>query len=218
MTSHGARLPAAVTPRSLPATLDERFATLGVAIIEHALGPADLAQLDAAFPKLAPGMAGVRSAGFAMGEHAALVANATLAAVAARLADRPMQLTRALALDKSPAANWFVPWHQDRAENGRDRPVAELEQIVTLRIHLDDSDESNGPLEVVPGSHVDGRLDRDAIAALCRAVEPLLCLALRGDILVMRPLLVHRSQRARKPAARRVLHLEYAPADTGRFQ
>jgi hypothetical protein len=31
----------------------------------------------------------------------------------------------------------------------------------------------------------------------------------RGDIVAMCPLLIHRSQRARTPAARRVIHLEF---------
>jgi ectoine hydroxylase-related dioxygenase (phytanoyl-CoA dioxygenase family) len=84
--------------------------------------------------------------------------------------------------------------------------------MVTLRVHLDDCGEDNGPLDVLPGTHLAGRLARTDVARLTQAAEPLLCLAARGDILAMRPLLLHRSQRARKPAARRILHLEWAPA------
>jgi ectoine hydroxylase-related dioxygenase (phytanoyl-CoA dioxygenase family) len=84
--------------------------------------------------------------------------------------------------------------------------------MIALRIHLDDCDEDNGPLEVIPGSHELGRLTAGDIAALTGQSQPLLCLAVRGDLVALRPLLVHRSQRARRPAARRVLHLEFVPS------
>lgn len=85
---------------------------------------------------------------------------------------------RGIYFDKSPAANWLVPWHQDLTLALRERrevsgfgpwsvkdgiphvqpPVALLEKMITLRLHLDDTDETNGALRVVPGSHVHGRL------------------------------------------------------------
>ena len=82
--------------------------------------------------------------------------------------------------------------------------------MVTLRIHLDDCGEDNGPLEALLGSHTQGRLDRAAIASLVESSQAMLCLCARGDILAMRPLTVHRSQKARVPRRRRVLQLEYA--------
>ncbi|MEO1264464.1 MAG: phytanoyl-CoA dioxygenase family protein [Pseudomonadota bacterium] len=87
-----------------------------------------------------------------------------------------------------------------------------LEQTVALRIHLDEALENNGPLEVLPDTHGLGRLKRADIAARARKVKPMTCLCARGDILVMSPLAVHRSQRARDPQARRVLHLEFSAA------
>ncbi|HEV3120848.1 MAG TPA: hypothetical protein VGY53_03045, partial [Isosphaeraceae bacterium] len=38
------------------------------------------------------------------------------------------------------------------------------------------------------------------------------CLAERGDVLVMRPLLLHASSTAERPRQRRALHLEFAAA------
>jgi hypothetical protein len=35
----------------------------------------------------------------------------------------------------------------------------------------------------------------------------------RGGVLLMRPLLLHASQKATRPARRRVIHLEYAACD-----
>ena len=37
-------------------------------------------------------------------------------------------------------------------------PTAILEQMLTVRIHLDRTDESNGALKVIPGSHRQGKL------------------------------------------------------------
>jgi ectoine hydroxylase-related dioxygenase (phytanoyl-CoA dioxygenase family) len=186
-----------------------RFAERGVVIFEYALTPDDLQALDAMFPDLAPRTAGARSEAFTPTAQAWLAAHDGLIELASRLLQVPSRLSRIQAFDKSAGANWFVPWHQDRAEDGQERSVAQLERTVALRIHLDDCDENNGPLEVLPGSHNAGRLDADAIAGLTAAGAPLLCLVARGDIVAMFPLLIHRSQRARTPAARRVIHLEF---------
>jgi Phytanoyl-CoA dioxygenase (PhyH) len=189
-----------------------QFADQGVAIFEYVLTASDLKVMDAAFPELAPRTAGARSAAFSPDMQAWLAAHDGLNELASRLLQAPGRLSRLQAFDKSTGANWFVPWHQDRAEDGQERPGAQLERTVALRIHLDDCDENNGPLEVMPGSHTAGRLDAEAIAARTSVSTPLLCLTVRGDILAMRPLLIHRSQRARAPAVRRVLHLEFTAA------
>jgi ectoine hydroxylase-related dioxygenase (phytanoyl-CoA dioxygenase family) len=188
------------------------FAGQGVAIFEHVLTPDDLNTMDAAFPDLAPRAAGARGDAFPAQVRAWFAAHDGLLELARQLLQKPARLSRLQAFDKSAGANWFVPWHQDRAEDGQERGVEQLERTVALRIHLDDCDENNGPLEVIPGSHSAGRLDAAAIAAWSAATSPVLCLVVRGDIVAMRPLLIHRSQRARMPAARRVLHLEFTVA------
>ena len=197
----------------LPQTLEARFEQCGIAIVEHALLPNDMATIERFFPALSARVAGARADRFSPDARQWLAGNDSLNGLASTLLKceglaRP-RLTRIQALDKSPGANWFVPWHQDRAEDGVERDPALLQNTIALRIHLDDCDEDNGPLEVIPGSHHHGRLESSAIAALHARTPPLLCLAVRGDIVAMRPLLVHRSQRARRPRARRVLHLEY---------
>jgi ectoine hydroxylase-related dioxygenase (phytanoyl-CoA dioxygenase family) len=82
--------------------------------------------------------------------------------------------------------------------------------VIALRIHMDDSTEANGPLRVLPGSHRDGVLSDAAVDARVAASEAVACLARRGDVLLMRPLLVHASSKATAGAPRRVLHVEYA--------
>lgn len=137
---------------------------------------------------------------------------------------------RALLFDKAPAANWKVPWHQDTAIAVAGRmevpgfigwsvkdgvthvhpPVDVLERMVSLRIHLDDCGSDNGPLRVLPGSHRHGKLDDAEIERWRQTTEEVSCCVSQGDVLVMRPLLLHASSPAKSPSHRRVIHLEYA--------
>jgi len=137
---------------------------------------------------------------------------------------------RALYFDKSSDTNWLVPWHQDLTLALRasadvpgfgpwsmkdgiphvQPPVALLEQMLAVRIHLDAADASNGALRVLPGSHRLGRLSAERIQEL-RSVHPdFLCDVSAGDVLLMRPLLLHSSGRSRSTQHRRILHIEYA--------
>jgi ectoine hydroxylase-related dioxygenase (phytanoyl-CoA dioxygenase family) len=71
----------------------------------------------------------------------------------------------------------------------------------------------NGPLKVRPGTHSFGRLTHDRMDELAREIPEDICCLNAGDALVMRPLLLHASSPARKPDHRRVIHLEFAPAN-----
>jgi hypothetical protein len=137
---------------------------------------------------------------------------------------------RAIYFDKSPEANWVVSWHQDLTLALRARvehpgfgpwsnkdgvahvqpPVELLEQMLTIRLHLDDADESNGALRVLPGSHRLGRLSAERIQELRSEQPEVLCAAAARDALLMRPLLLHASGRSTSALHRRVLHIEYA--------
>lgn len=138
--------------------------------------------------------------------------------------------------DKQPAANWTVPAHQDRvlpvAFDGarkqrvtHDVAVAEpsattLSGLLALRIHFDASDADTGALCVVPGSHTRGVLsDAEIGAETLSAFEP--CLTGAGDVLLLRPLLLHRSAPSKRAGRRRVLHVVYAtqqPDDGSRWR
>ena len=164
---------------------------------------------------------------------ARIVHHPHIAEMASELGFAGARLVRIIAFDKSPAANWMVPWHQDRTIAVRDRveqvgyerwtvkdgthhvepPVALLESILTLRIHMDHCGIENGPLEVLPGTHTAGRLDSERLRALTEETQSVLCCASAGDVLAMRPLTVHRSGRAQRATHRRVLHLELSTAD-----
>jgi ectoine hydroxylase-related dioxygenase (phytanoyl-CoA dioxygenase family) len=139
---------------------------------------------------------------------------------------------RATLFDKSGRANWLVVWHQDTALPLASRndsaewgpwslkagvlyahaPASALSRVLALRIHLDASTGENGPLRVIPGSHLAGVLSDDEILDLVRRREKVECLVPRGGVLAMRPLLIHSSSKARANEPRRVLHLEYADA------
>jgi hypothetical protein len=137
---------------------------------------------------------------------------------------------RATLFDKSPASNWLVVWHQDTALPLRTRvddptwgpwstkagvlyahaPAHALERVVALRVHLDDSTSSNGPLRVLPDSHRRGVLTDHDLQALAREIDAVDCVAPSGSVVAMRPLTVHASSKSTDGRSRRVLHIEYA--------
>jgi len=85
-----------------------------------------------------------------------------------------------------------------------------LSRVIALRVHLDASNEDNGPLRVIPGSHLDGVLTDRNVAALVSERQAVECCVSRGGIVATRPLVVHSSSKARSESARRVVHIEYA--------
>jgi hypothetical protein len=82
--------------------------------------------------------------------------------------------------------------------------------MLTTRLHLDDCDETNGALRVLPGSHRLGRLSAQRIRQLRERHPDYVCHLNAGDALLMRPLLLHASSRSQSNRHRRVLHIEYA--------
>jgi len=132
-------------------------------------------------------------------------------------------VVRSILFDKTKDANWLVRWHRDTTIAVVERVDAEgfgpwsikdgvhhvrpprpvLEQMATIRLHLDDCPESNGPLRVMPGSHTDEAIE----PAEYKAVT---CGAMAGDAVLMKPLTLHASSKAETPERRRVLHLELA--------
>jgi len=89
------------------------------------------------------------------------------------------------------------------------QPSSVLRRILAIRIHLDPSGPSNGPLRVVPDSHA-RRLNDEEFEKLKRSTPEVLCCVGRGGIIAMSPLLLHASSKSETDAPRRVLHIEYA--------
>ncbi len=153
-----------------------------------------------------------------------------LLSLAGNLLCGDVSLVRALFFDKTPDKNWLVAWHQDKTvtlnapadlsgwgpwtlKDGVHHaqvPESVLNQMLTIRLHLDSTDEGNGCLEVIPGSHEHGVLERHEIAELVGSGRVFPCVADAGDAVVMRPHLLHRSQKSTQPSHRRVVHLEFS--------
>jgi hypothetical protein len=136
---------------------------------------------------------------------------------------------RGIFFNKNSRANWKVSWHQDTVIAVRNRgdiagwgpwstkagvihvrPAGEvLEQMIAIRIHLDDCRSDNGPLRVVPGSHRRGVLSDREIQDWPKNAA-VTCAVHGGDAILMRPLLLHASSPSSQPSNRRVIHLEFA--------
>ena len=85
--------------------------------------------------------------------------------------------------------------------------------MVTLRVHLDAVDDANAPLRIAVGSHRLGRIAADQAEPVAASGEQTVCCADPGDIWAYRTPILHTSERARVPARRRVLQVDYADFD-----
>ena len=137
---------------------------------------------------------------------------------------------RGILFDKLPGANWKVAWHQDLSIAVKEKhavsgygpwsikdgvphvqpPAVILENMLTLRLHLDDCFEDNGPVRVLPGSHVKGILSAEQIQMLRTRLPEIATVTAAAGVLLMRPLLLHASSPATTATHRRVIHIEYA--------
>jgi len=90
-------------------------------------------------------------------------------------------------------------------------PVSVLERLLAARIHLSACGPEDGPLRLQPGSHRYGVLPVGGIADQRNREDEVLCTAEVGDVLLMRPLILHCSRIARGRSDRMVLHLVLGP-------
>ena len=129
-------------------------------------------------------------------------------AMCQHLPDPQLAPVRAILFDKIPGSNWKVPTHQDLTIAVRERhdidgygpwslkaniphvqpPMALLEGMVTLRLHLDPTPVTNGALRVIPGSHLHTRIPSGDIPALLGRDPEVCCACDAGDLLLMKPL------------------------------
>jgi ectoine hydroxylase-related dioxygenase (phytanoyl-CoA dioxygenase family) len=159
-----------------------------------------------------------------------LATDSRLLPIASRFVGPDAVPFRATLFDKSQASNWLVVWHQDTALPLRGRsdstewgswslksgvlyahaPAWALASIIALRVHLDDSTHTNGPLRVLPDTHTCGVVGDHEIERLAVEIEAVDCVVSAGGVVAMRPLTVHASSKSRDDRPRRVLHIEYA--------
>ncbi len=137
-------------------------------------------------------------------------------------------VVKSIYFDKPEKSNWYVAYHQDLTVSVDQKvelpdfgpwttkqnqfavqpPLHILENIFTIRIHLDDTDEHNGALKVVPKSHAKGIYRPETIDWNTEKEE--ICTVEKGGIMIMKPLLLHGSNRTTNGKKRRVIHIEFS--------
>lgn len=205
------------------------FAQDGVERFAAALDSQAMQAITAVISDLSPARAGSRLSELSS-LHGLLGPDGAIGRVAASVLGPEARAVRAILFDKNATTNWGLGWHQDRTIIVREcaevagfgnwtvkgglqhvtPPTALLEEMVVARCHLDPIDADNGPLLVALGSHRDGRVTEDQLAAIVDRRSVYACLASPGDIWLSAMLLLHASQPAVNPSRRRVLQIDYA--------
>ncbi|EJL80925.1 protein involved in biosynthesis of mitomycin antibiotics/polyketide fumonisin [Polaromonas sp. CF318] len=206
------------------------FTTQGFALFPKVLGEAECESLASRLAAVAPDSAGTRG----------LLSQPWCQALAAGLRRHPslapllpgdFAAVQCTYFEKSASRNWLVPVHQDlsipvaaRVEHPGlsgwsekegalhvQPPVELLRQLVALRLHIDACGIEDGPLRVVPSSHLQGRMDEQAAAKARHSQTEVICTLGRGGVMAMRPLLLHASSKSSGSSRRRVLHFLFGP-------
>lgn len=200
----------------------------GVALRENAVDVAIIATLAEEFDAAGVRI-GARSFDLSPTIRALIGPEGALGRRARELSGAPPRPVRVLAFDKTPDANWHLPWHQDRViavkrrvvlagfgtwtiKGGQphvEAPAGLLEKMFNLRLHLDDCDAGNGALKVLPGTHRLGRLSDAEVKSAAVKGQAILCEVKAGGLLAMKALALHASDASTSPRRRRVLHVDY---------
>lgn len=161
-------------------------------------------------------------------EVAPLIFNAKLNEVINQLYGKGYFVTKSIYFDKPGLSNWFVAYHQDLTisvdsshnlpgygpwtvkhnQYAVQPPLNILQGNFTVRIHLDDTDEQNGALKVIPGSHLKGIYRPETIDWAIEQEH--ICKVNAGGVMLMSPLLLHASNRTTNNKQRRVIHIEFS--------
>jgi Phytanoyl-CoA dioxygenase (PhyH) len=176
--------------------------------------------------------AGVRLHGIsALGAY--LMTDGAVGAIATKVLGELAQPVRAVLFDKTARANWKLGWHQDRTIVVRRRidvvgygpwsmkaglrhvapPFDLLEDMVTLRVHLDRTAIDNAPLLIATGSHRLGRIFEADIGRAVQECATFICTAEAGDVWLYATPILHASDAAVSPTRRRVLQVDYCARD-----
>ena len=152
-------------------------------------------------------------------------------AIAPLLPERAVAVQCTL-FSKSPKGNWLLALHQDLSIPVRARvscpectgwsekeggifvqpPIAVLESLLAVRIHLDPCPSHAGALQVVQGSHRSGRLGSAEAAEMRAARRETVVSVAQGAALLMRPLAA-RLLEGDTRCHRRVLHFVFGPRE-----
>lgn len=204
----------------------------GVALSENAVGADVVTKLAEEF-EVAGVRIGARPFELSSTVKALIGPEGALGRWARELTSAAPRPVRVLAFDKTPDANWHLPWHQDRViavkrrvdlegfgtwtiKGGQphvEAPAKLLEKMFNLRLHLDDCDAGNGALKVLTGTHRLGRLSDAEVKAAAAKGRAVLCEVKAGGVLAMKALALHASDASTSQRRRRVLHIDYCWGD-----
>jgi ectoine hydroxylase-related dioxygenase (phytanoyl-CoA dioxygenase family) len=157
-----------------------------------------------------------------------LIFNDKLNSIISQLFGQDFFVVKSIYFDKPETSNWYVSYHQDltisvdkklelenfgpwtRKQNqfAVQPPINILENNFTIRIHLDETNENNGALKVVPKSHVK-KIYRPETIDWDKETETI-CNVSKGSVMIMKPLLLHSSSRTTNNKKRRVIHIEFS--------
>jgi ectoine hydroxylase-related dioxygenase (phytanoyl-CoA dioxygenase family) len=205
----------------------------GYALADISLGSGQCEYLASSLPSvIGAGRGGIRNL-IAHPTVVALLHHPKLGSYLWSIIGRDLVAVNATLFDKPPESNWDLKWHQDRLITVKERlelagygpwamkagtlhvepPARVLTQMIAVRVHLDEASASNGALRVIPGSHRLGKLNPFEMTRATMAGPQVELSVPQGGLLLMRPLLVHAISAEAAPIHRRVLHIEFAPAD-----
>jgi len=221
-----------------PANLHDEVEENGFALRENILSPSEVTHLLKAIAQIdEPGALQRRNSVYAVRnlldasrEIRELANSATIHTLVEPILGPESFAVRGILFDKIAGANWKVPWHQDVTIAVQERietegfgpwsikadilhvqpPAHILENMLSVRLHLDPCHAENGALRVIPGSHRQGRIPEDQIQTIREHSPECVCESAVGGVLLMRPLLLHASSPSQLPNHRRVIHLDFA--------
>lgn len=161
-------------------------------------------------------------------ETLAIIFNQQLTSLISSVFGEEYFVVKSIYFDKPEDSNWFVAYHQDltisvdkkmdikgfgpwtikHQQFAVQPPISVLEDNFTIRIHLDDTNEGNGALKVIPQSHLKGIYRPENIDWTVETET--ICPVKKGGIMFMKPMLLHASNRTTNHRKRRVIHLEFS--------
>ncbi len=159
-------------------------------------------------------------------EAAGIIFNEKLKILIAETFGDNFFIVKSIYFDKPEESNWFVSWHQDLTISVNKKielegfafwtkkqnqfavqpPMNILQDNFTIRIHLDETDENNGALKIIPKSHLKNIYRPENIDWSIETEE--ICRVKKGGLMFMKPLLLHSSGKTTNNNKRRVLHIE----------
>ena len=220
-----------------PSNIEETLFQEGFAIIQNVFNKEEITNIlevvsnvDTSNPtfRKTNGLFAIRQFLNEVPEAFGLIFNHELKLIISKVLGADFFVTKSIYFDKPEQSNWFVAYHQDltisvdkkiliegygpwtvkQNQFAVQPPLRILESNFTIRIHLDDTNENNGALKVVPKSHLKGIYRPEKIDWTVESET--VCNVEQGGIMIMKPLLLHSSNRTTNKRQRRVIHLEFS--------